>query len=161
MRSKHQFTYSIVDFYKLFYKKQIAIGVPKDQIMPYKKYRMLMEDVLMRISKKIIYENYVFNMPYSLGTLYIKACSYNPDTAKIDYTKTKQAKTLVKFLNRHSFGYHFKFKWDKDYVSFRNRQYYNFKPVRGNDKNKIGKTGLSHHIFDIAKDPNKKSYKRL
>jgi hypothetical protein len=161
VKSKHHFTYSMVDFHKLLVKQQEKSGIPKDDIISYKNYRILMEAVFLRLAEKIIYENYIFNMPYSLGSIMIKAGKHDPDKAKIDFIKTKQINKVVKFLNRHSFGYYFKFRWGKEYVAFRNRPYYNFKPIRGTDKNRIGKTGLSHHIFDIAKDPNKKSYIRI
>lgn len=154
---KKHLTYSIYDFYKLYVREQRKLGVV-GKVMPYRKYRNIIEDLLQRVSIKIIKENYVFTMPYGLGCIFVKGFNYDPTVVKVDFITTKKVGRLVRFLNRHTFGFHFKFRWDKDYSNFRNRAYYVFKPIR--DKAGIsGKTGLSKHLFEVSK--NKKTYTRL
>lgn len=156
---KH-FTMTIKDFYGSYKKhKKASNEEPQD----YKTYRKAMEDFFTEVSKKIIYENFTFMMPYSLGTVVVKAFKNPFKDRYIDWKTTKEVGKIVRHLNTHSFGYYFGIVWDKSYVRFRNNAYYTF-TARKSDKatrNGIGKKALSKHIRELAKDPTKRAYIKI
>lgn len=161
--TKKHFTYTIKDFYRTYKDHKKNDNISLKDIIEYKKYRGIIEDFFESVSKKIIYDNFNFMMPYSLGTVGVKAFKNNLDNLKIDWSKSKEVGKIVKHLNIHTYGYYFSIVWDKSYVRFRNNTYYNF-CVSSSRKAAglgIGKKGLSEHIKKLSKDPNKRSYIKI
>lgn len=160
---KRHFSYTIKDFYKEYRNRKKEQGIPCSEILPYKVYRKILEKFFLGVSKKIIYENFTFMMPYSLGSILVKSHKTNLKNLKIDWSKSKEMGRIMKHLNLHTYGFYFMISWDKSSVRFRNSAYYLFtftnskKAVRQG----VGKSGLSNHIKTLSKDPTKRSYIRI
>lgn len=160
---KKHFTYTIKDFYREFKEDEKQKGKSCDDILPYKKYRKIVEKFFVRIMQKIIYDNHTFMMPYSLGSIVVKAFKTNLKKAPVDFHTTKMVGKVVRFLNTHTYGYYFGIIWDKSYVRFKNNVYYTFKATSSKyaTKNGVGKKALSCHIKELSNDPTKRSYIRI
>lgn len=152
---KKHYTMTIKDFYREYRK---AGGQ-----LEYKLYRKIVEKFFLEISRKIIYENMIFMMPYSLGSVFVKSRKTNYKNARIDWGKTREQGKIVKCLNNHTYGYYFGITWDKSYVRFRNNSMYSFCATSSKKATRlgIGKKGLSQHIMKLSKDPTKRSYIRI
>lgn len=161
---KKHLSYTIKDFYNEYKRTQKNKGTPVSKIISYKTYKKIVEDFFEFLQKKIIRENFIFVMPYSLGSNYIKARKTNPAyEGCIDYAMTKKVGKVVRHLNLHTFGYYYASVWDKTYVRFRNKVYYNYTSTASTHtvEKGIGRKGLSAYIIECSKDPNKKSYTRI
>lgn len=160
---KKHFTMTIKDFYRDFRKEEMESGKTPHTVIPYKVFRSVIEDFFYEISRKIIYDNFTFMMPYSLGSIVVKAFKNNLKNLNIDWKATKEHGKVVRHLNLHTFGYCFGIVWDKSYVRFRNNTYYNFSATQSKPATKlgIGKKGLSNHIIELSKDPNRRSYIKI
>lgn len=155
------YSITVKDFYssyRKYKKKELRVA----DILPYKSYKLLVEDFFLEISKKIIYDNFTFMMPYSLGTLLVKSRETNYKKAMVDYNLTKKHRKVVKHINTHTHGDYFALYWIKSYVQFKNKSYYLFKHISSKKatRNGVGKKGLSHHITALSKDHTKRSYIR-
>lgn len=152
---KKHFTYTIKDFHNK-YKKEGKTEVT------YKKYRSIIKDFFLGVFKKIIYENFTFVMPYSLGLILVKAVKTNPKNLSIDFHQTKKTGKVVRHLNRHTRGYYFMIWWNKSHVRFKNNNFYCFKATRSQSATDqgIGKLALAKHIKDLSEDPEKRSFIR-
>lgn len=160
--TKKHFSCTIKDFYAE-YRKEKKKTIAIKEIIPYQIYRQILRDLFLAISKKIIYENFTFMMPYGLGSLLVKSRKIDPKDAKIDYISSKKYKKPIKFLNTHSFGYSFFVAWDKSYVRFKNYTMYlykNTKSKQASDKG-IGVKGLSNEIKRKSLNKNERSYLRM
>jgi len=160
---KKHFTFTIKEFYKEYRLDKRSAGVPCKNIIDYKTYKKIIEDFFVEIMKKIIYENYCFMMPYSLGSILVKSFKTNLKKALVDFKTTRAIGKVVKYINQHTFGYYFGIVWDKSYVRFKNNAYYSFSATSSAPATKlgIGKKALSDHINELSQDPTKRSYIRL
>lgn len=160
--TKKHFTYTIKDFYEKYRKAKKKAG-QTNEIVPYKVYRKIIEAFFLHISKKIIYENYSFMLPYSLGTLLVKAVRTNIHKAKIDYKKSKEFRKPIKLINTHTFGYYFMIKWDKSYTGFINNTYYLFSNTSSEkaERQGVGRQGLSDYIKTLSTDKTRRSYIKI
>lgn len=159
---RRHFSCTIKDFYAEYRKEKKKVVKVKD-IIPYTTYRHIFRDLFLAISKKIIYENFTFMMPYGLGSLLVKSRKVNPKDAPIDYNASRIYKKPIKHLNLHSFGYSFSIAWDKSYVRFKNYTSYLYKNTQSKqaeDKG-IGKKGLGDEIKRKSQNPNERSYLRM
>ena len=160
---KH-FSITLKDFYRKYRADQRAEGKPCSEILSEKRYKKLMESFFTAIMHKIIYENHTFLMPHSLGSITVK--TYKNDNlrkCKVDFNQTKKLGKVVRHLNRHTYGDAFGIGWDKSYVQFRNNTFYCFKTTssRYATESGVGAKALSKHIYDLSKDPTKRSYIRI
>jgi len=160
---KKHFTFTLKDFHKEFKLKKKKEGLAVKDIIEYKEHKRVMESFFRVVFKKMIHENFVFTMPYSLGAVLIKGYRANPDNLAIDFQNTIKHKKLIYFINRHSFGYCFKIWWNKTYVKFRHQSYYIFKAISSKYAHRqgIGRSALGKHIIALSKDPEKRSFIRL
>jgi hypothetical protein len=160
--TKKSFSCTIKDFYAEYRKERKKTIATKD-VIPYNTYKEVFREFFLAISKKIIYENFTFMMPYGLGSLLVKSRKVNPKDAAIDYNLSKIYKKPIKHLNTHSFGYTFSVFWDKSYVRFKNYTMYlykNTKSKQAQDKG-IGRKGLSDEIIRRSNNPNERSYLKM
>lgn len=145
----------------------------KDAAKDYKKkkgkqsesvYKKVIHMFFIEIFKKMIHENFIFMLPYSGGTVSIR--SFKPKISDIkkgrkyiNWQKTKEAGKKIYYLNKHSNGQLYYFKWDKSFVKFRNRKFYKFKATRSKcaTVEGIGTTGLHNYIMEVSSDPTKKN----
>lgn len=84
---------------------------------------------------KIIYEDKVFKMPFSVGEINIQ--KYKPEledvkkrTSFIDWKNTAKVGKIVYHLNEHSNGFKFTIKWKKKKNVIRYVEIYKFVPTR-------------------------------
>lgn len=157
---KVQFTYTIKDIHRDYVKKQKAKGIPLKDIIPYKAYKKVFEDLWIAVGKKIIYENFTFTMGHRLGHIRIKAFKYSPSNAEVDFYNTKKYKKVIKFINRHTFGVTYRRWWERDHVIFKNRTSYVFSGAQGTyaDKSGVGKKNIAAHIKHLSVTPEKRSF---
>lgn len=153
---KHSLTYR--DFYKE-YKKEVENPAIKSPAEMTKVMKLFFEG----LQKELILENYFLRLPNRLGFLRISKNKYSKgahEHRKINFQRSKELKTIVRYTNKHSNGYFFLFDWMKNvaYCKFRNRYYYGFKAVRGSKESGIGKRGLSACIMERASDPYVRDY---
>lgn len=164
--AKKHFSYTIKDFYKRYRRREIEKGNRASDVIAYKHYRNIIEGMFAEIQRSIIYDRTVWVMPYSLGRTLVKAkknANIRKSTKAIDFHLTKKHGKVIRHLNIHTNGYYFMFSWDKSYSRFRNRAYYTFSATTSPNATKvgIGKRGLSKHIIDLSKNPEKRSYVRI
>lgn len=152
---KRQLTVTMSEFYQDYRKN-------KNKELSQSAYKSLINDFFLIIGKKIIYENYIFRMPVSLGSIYAKA-GKNKKTYYIDFQKTKEVGRPVKFLNRHTFGYYFMYYWDKGMIRFKNMNFYKFSPTKSNtsERKGVGTRVFGKHIKAKSEDPNQTGYVRV
>jgi len=162
--SKRHFSYTIKDFHQAFRRKKIKEEKKRRaEVISYDRYKVIMRSFFKELSKKIIYENFIFAMPYSLGSIYIKATKGTTRNFAIDYNKTKKLGKVVRHLNLHSFGTYYHFYWNTKLVLFKNKKYYIFKSIESklSSKNGVGRRSLSNHIKELARDPERRSYIKI
>lgn len=160
--SKKHFSYTLKDFHKAFRNREKLRGVSLSKVIAWVKYKRILEAFFLAVSKKIIYENFTFIMPYSLGSISVKSRK-SLGEYPIDFHSSRKYGRTIYFMNRHTFGMIFFFDWNKDYVRFRNNSYYCFKPIRSKyaTRQGVGKTSLGKHIKELSDDPTKRRYIQL
>ena len=126
-------------------------------------FGQVLKDFFEEVHGLIIKENYFFKLPFRLGYLRIsknKLSTGMYEKRKVNFYKTKELNTVVRFTNKHTSGYYFFFDWIKNvaYCKFINRYYYTFKAVRDEQSNQIGTRGLNRWIMKCADDPYTKDY---
>lgn len=145
----------------------------KDAAKDYKKkkgrhsepvYKQVVHKFFIEVFKKMIYENFIFMLPYGGGTISIKSYKPSIDEIKkgrkyINWKKTKEKGKKIYYLNKHSNGYSYYFKWDKSFVKFRNRKFYKFRATNSEcaTKEGVGRVGLHNYIIEVCNDPTKKN----
>lgn len=151
---------SIRDIYELHYKKQRQTGKKKKDILTYNQYRDSINDMLLSVAVRLIYDDWIFIMPHKLGRLFIKEYKDNGTgkfRGKIDPYTSKKLGKQVKYLNLHTFGKAYGMKWDKPSRRFKNSVYYVFKHVKGSNRSTgkgVGTQGLSDYKQGVRKRPN-------
>lgn len=163
---KKHFTYTVKDFHKRYKEFKVQEGVNKNDVIPYKNYKLIIEQMFLEINKDIIYNQLIWVLPYSLGRHFIKAkknANIKKSRTAIDFHLTKKLGKVVRHMNTHTFGYYFQFYWDKTYSRFRNRAYYIFTATKSKKatRNGVGKLALSKHIRELSEDPLRRSYIRI
>ncbi len=152
---KRHFSYTINDAFKLYMKEN-------GKVIDKKTYRIILEGFFELIAKKVIYENRVFQLPYSLGCFFIKKWknSHRKKNPPIDKITSKKLKRRVLHMNMHTYNFLFGLKWNKEGVSFTNRAFYVFDHTRSSyaAKNGVGKIGMSKHIFEQSKGEGRVPY---
>lgn len=155
-----------IDFHKEYCLEKYAQGFSKEQLIERLAYKAFLEDFFNAIYNKLIYDNAIFHMPYSLGSIYIKAGKIPPEhhqSMRVNYAETARLGRVVKYLNEHTWGYFFKTYWDKTYTHFNNKACYWFR-AHGRGRGTFSPSGvqkLSQHIVDLAKDPTKHRFIRI
>lgn len=162
---KH-YSKTIKDFYKEYKKLQKSKGIPVSEIISYSEYRDFFRDVFAMLSRSVIEGRRVLYLPYSLGSIMVKAGKTNlnnPDYHKVDYHQSKKLKKRIIHVNDHTFGWYYMIKWIITHVRFKNMAYYKFDAPRSKyaTQNGVGKIALGKHLKDISTDPNKQSYHKL
>ena len=154
--------YSRKDSYRDYkkYKKEQS-----EECVSYAEYTRLLEAMLLAIARKLIYENFVFNIPNGLGKLYVKAmrCNWNAKNLNWDFKTKRNEGYWKKYLCDNTYGTAFGMKWNTRGKNFRNRVFYKFKHIKSVKAMKagVGTRGLAAHINELANDPTKKQIARL
>lgn len=97
------------------------LNVTKDQYLEVVK--LICEDILNRIISGLPKE-----LPFNLGAF--KIIKYKTRVKYINWKETKRLGKYVYYLNLHSDGYSYKFKWDKSKARFYGQNLYKFKLKR-------------------------------
>jgi len=140
--------YTQNDLYKYYIKTSNF-----DLEMPREKFNKIIKRFNRELVKLLLYKNFEFKMPYTLGSLRIrkgKSAGIKHDEngnlikrkLLIDYKRTKElwnrdpvakdTKKVVLHLNEHSDGYVYGFYWNKTRGRIRNKEGYRFKTSRTN-----------------------------
>ena len=140
--------YTQDDLYK-YYKKTSNYDLGLKKI----KFNKMIKKFNREIIKLILYKNFEFKMPYTLGSLRIRKghgpdiqCDEDGNLIKrkllVDYKRTrelwernpeaKKEKKIVLHLNEHTDGYVYGFYWNKTRTKIRNKESYKFKSSRTN-----------------------------
>lgn len=87
------------------------------------------------MSRKIVYENASYKIPYKLGLLGIikfhqKFNDDNKHRWAVDWKKSKEIGQIVYFENSDRY----KWRWDKSYTRFKGKKYYAFKATKLNNR---------------------------
>lgn len=145
----NKISYTLSDIYTEYAKQ--AGSLPKSKFM-------LVKEVLKRISRAIIVEKFAFRIPHRLG--FLRVMQDSTPVEKLNYTKRGSNNKVYPFLNRHTGGKMFTFRWQKrnSYCSFTNRYKYALKVVDDKTNRYIGKRGLAEYIQNCANDPKVRDY---
>ena len=87
-----------------------AVGIPQLEMWSYYSKVAMINDA---IRNKIVEEDFVFDMPYRMGQIYIDALPPDYENPKLNYKKTRQYRKKRYFLNEHSDGWRFRLIWRK------------------------------------------------
>lgn len=163
---KVRFTFTLKNFHKRFVKNQKAKGVPKEEIISYKKYREILIDFWGIVVKKVLNDNIVFVMPYTNSSFHIKVIKYDIKKIRkrsIDYHLSKKYHKVIRHLNTHSFGNIYSFHWNKIYSFFANKIYYSFSLTNSKVafSRGVGRKAMSFTIKQNSFDHSKKYIAKL
>lgn len=152
---KNNADFVLKDIYKYFKKKTKLC-------IPYSTFVAICKEFNEFVIDEMVFKGTDFYMPARLGLLSVrkkKAVPYLVDNEPyfahlpIDYKKTKElwsrnpeAKArgqLVRFLNKHTDGFKYRFHWDKSTAPVVNISVYQFKCTRTNKREKLAKALMS------------------
>jgi hypothetical protein len=110
--------------------------------MDYRRYKEIVYEVNKRIMEGVR-QGEEFTLPYKLGSIRIKKQKINLNNLRIDFKHFNETGQKKKFLNEHTGGYYFFYKWDRTLTDIKNHFYYSFIPTRNNKKSlvKVLKSG--------------------
>lgn len=153
---KKQLTFTIRDFYKEYSREcRKEENYPKRE---YIQYRNFIFSIFAELFRHILYSNWHFVLPYSLGEFYLKEDTRN--TGKRVYSKghSIQAGKAVYIFNNHTLRKTFRFKWDRSYTHFPTAKYYKFELISGREKlhrkYKVGRAAVADFLFSVGKNPH-------
>lgn len=115
-------------------------------------YRNILGDYMKYIMHRIIDCSEEIKLPGRFGRVYVvkkKPVKYTPAHCGVDYQATASVGKWVIFLNEHSNGYHYRFKWEKFRAYIRNITMYEMVMSREN-KRTLAKRIKSGEVDYIA-----------
>ena len=152
--------YGLYMYYKESLKMKGNLDKKSDFNVPFLDFYNVIGKFNTKVKDAMIYNSWVFKMPYRLGTLYIKKMKMNfklnqdgsidkrglvpdwPKTLKLweklypglskQELKKIPNKKLVFYMNEHTFGYKFIIHWQKKYCNIPNNGPYEFIFAKGN-----------------------------
>lgn len=92
---------------------------------------MLILNTFNKLLAELILEGEYVSIP--LGKFSI-AKTKDGDRKMVDFGMTRKLGKTIYHLNRHSRGYHYKWKWSKLGYNIKNKSKYAFKPTRTNSR---------------------------
>lgn len=97
----------------------------------------------------MIYEGFIFSLPYQLGTLSIRKNKTNPNRKRLNFNLTKKYNKKIYHDNRHSDGFYGKFHWSKNGLKskFKYKSYYSFRPSKANKKELVNAITNENTIY--------------
>lgn len=116
-----------------------------------KKYLIFLTSFFSQIRRKIIKENLIFNLPYKLGSIYIRKNISHRYKRKIKKHLTRQNK-IEFYANRHTFGHSFSIVWDKSTAHLIKPGILTFSGLP------IFKTELRDHIIELSENNQSPSF---
>ena len=152
--------YGLYMYYRNLLKMKGNLDRKSDFNVTFKEFYTVLSKFNTKVKDAIIYDSWVFVMPYRLGTLYIKKIKMKfklnqdgsvdkrglvpdwPKTLKLwaklypclskEELKKIPNKKLVFYLNEHTFGYKFVIHWQKRCCNIINNGPYEFVFAKGN-----------------------------
>jgi hypothetical protein len=103
----------------------------------HKRYKTIVYAVNKRIMEGVR-NGEEFTMPYRLGSIRVKKQKVNLNNLRIDFKYFNETGIKKKYLNEHTGGYYFFYKWAKTLADVKNKYYYTFFPTRANKKSLVG-----------------------
>ena len=138
-KSKVHYQYGIKDFHRMYAKRGGEI--------PYKNYKGFIRDFFIAIMDEVIEKRWTFFIPHKLGFVLVKSYKKSVFSAPRDYAAYKETGKKIKFTNNHSYQRVYTFRWITNLINFKNKSFYEFKPIF------TAKKALSKHIIKASKDP--------
>ncbi len=166
---KHLIDFGVSDYYK-YYKKTVSFrssaskygSKDPDIIIEEKLYKKIIRDFFSLVARDLMFKAQIVKIPL-LGEFSIrkkkmdfKLLSEKKSGLKIDYKKSKEAKTIVYHLNEHRNNCSYKFLWNKMRSNLHHNFYY-FAPTRQN-KRLLAQTLLTDKKIDFFEEKPKKIY---
>jgi hypothetical protein len=143
----YKLTYSIYDFYD---------SLPIKEKISKELYISIMKEFFSLLTTKVIVDRKRIKLPYNLDIHRIKKGRLkNQIRPRIDFNKTKQLKQTIYHLNNHSFGFYYRWYWEKSHIPLKNKNFYKFELTKKNN------LLLAKEIFRCNKDPFIKDYDAL
>jgi hypothetical protein len=143
----YKLTYTLYDFYD---------SLPIKESISKELYLSVMKDFFSLLVNKVIVERKRLMLPYNLDIHRIKKAKLkNNIKPKIDFNKTRLLKQTVYHLNNHSFGYYYRWYWEKSHIVIKNKTLYKFELTKKNN------LLLAKEIFRCNSDPYTKDYDAL
>lgn len=138
---KKKFTISIVDIYWWLCKHRWS--KEKKERITREKYKIFITEFFSLIMDKIVIENWIWHLPYKMGSIYIKKI-FKENLSIAAYNKKHKIETgeKVRYSNKHSFGYRFSIRFDRTFATFINKGLLTFRAA-GSSRQK-----LKNAIFD-------------
>lgn len=150
-------TLTLPDIHKLYQKDTRLKEKP---ILNRKLYREVIEFMFKQIWKEIYESNWIFTAPLRFGQFYVKQSEKKDGKGYyIDWQETRKQGKVVKKYNAHTGGLSFFVKWNKVLCKLSNRNFYQFNPYRGSEKEMAGSRGLSAWVKKCANDPYIQDFK--
>jgi hypothetical protein len=135
-KNKVQNPLTLVDAYKDYIKNFNKEGDPYN--ITCIEYRNICKIYFKKVINSIIDKGIKYKLPYRLGMMYIRKRKHQRKSElfkkKIDFQKTIEFGKTIYYLNEHSSGYTYSFKWSKITALFKNKGRYRFVPSRENKR---------------------------
>lgn len=119
-KTKKEFSVNISDFH--WWLSNHKWDSEKRKRITTKKYRLFITTFFDLLTDKIVKESFIFHLPYKLGSFYIK--KINKDTEIVmptNYNHFKKTGKVVRHSNKHTFGFRFTLKFDRNLAHFNNQ----------------------------------------
>jgi len=141
---------NILDFYHWLVKHRW--DKKKEKKITQSKYTIFIGTFFQLLRNKIIEENWIWTMPYKMGSLYMKRVTIeNEETMPYNKKHYMETGEKIRYSNKHSFGQRFTLRFDRTFATFINKGITEFR-AGGETRRKIRDT-----IFDRI-GPYKKSF---
>lgn len=123
-RKTNMYKVTPADMYKWFKHNEWSKDKTKD--ISQTQYYTFIKIFFQKMADKMIKDNFIFIMPWKLGSMYIKK-KKRPHKHKVfDWKHYNETGEKRKHLNLHSFGIRYKLTWDKKLAHFKNIGMYAF-----------------------------------
>ena len=125
-------------------------------------YIKILKSIFIKIWTAIITEIWKFELPYKMGSIYVRDTLTSIGTYK-DYTGRNGKYKMSRRYNIHTKGKKFNIHWNKNRSTLKNITMYTFKAARFENKNRYkevfaGSRGLARWIIKCSSDPTLKDF---
>jgi hypothetical protein len=115
-------TFSNISFYNMYVEYRKKEGFKDLPELGRKEYTSFITSYLNKVAEKVVFEGFVFILPYFLGRIY-----YRKSNRAGFINKTYEKENKNRTLNLHTFRKFLSLKWDKELAWFKNRTVWRFK----------------------------------
>lgn len=148
--TSHRSNYHSVgyDYFHSLYKEECKAEGKSP--VSFKVYKKIVLGFLLKILRKVIYDNFTYTTPNKLGVLSLKARKIPPSNpirkCKVIENQTK----VINHYNASRYYYFFTVKWITDGLRFNNKSLYTFSITKPN------KLEIYDNLVDVTNNPQKR-----